>query len=217
VRAPRLSSKYRASFFFRVARRVSSSLDRHLFADESRTPRVSQVEDGGSVRGDVDHQSLTPRELAVATRVVDGLALKIIAAELDISVQAASTYLTRARRKLGQPSRWGMAALLRGPLPSFAKLAADRYAELTPAELELGDLLLQGASNADIARAAGISNKLAGRRVSRLLRTLCVASRAELFDLAARFLSLERGRELPPAPPETVGGRGLLSQKGDRE
>ena len=129
---------------------------------------------------------LSPRELAVASSVVAGLALKTIAARLDISLQATSTYLTRAKRKLGQPSRWTMVALLRRPLRAFRELASDRAGELTPAEVDLGELLLRGQSNAEIARAANINNKLAGRRVSRLFRKLQIATRADLFDLAGR-------------------------------
>jgi DNA-binding NarL/FixJ family response regulator len=127
---------------------------------------------------------LSPRELAVASSVVAGLALKTIASQLDISVQATSTYLTRARRKFGQPSRWKMVALLRGPFRALRELASDRAGELTPAELDLGELLLRGLSNAEIAQAANISNKLAGRRMSRLFRKLQIATRTDLFDLA---------------------------------
>ena len=129
---------------------------------------------------------LSPRELAVASSVVAGLALKTIAAQLDISVQATSTYLTRARRKLGQPSRWKMVALLCGPLCPLRELAGDRAGELTPAEVDLGERLLRGLSNAEIAHGASITNKLAGRWVSRLFRKLGIATRSELFDLAGR-------------------------------
>jgi DNA-binding CsgD family transcriptional regulator len=44
---------------------------------------------------------LSPRASPSATRVVAELAQKSIAAQLDISVEATSTYLTRAQRKLG--------------------------------------------------------------------------------------------------------------------
>jgi DNA-binding NarL/FixJ family response regulator len=128
---------------------------------------------------------LSPRELAVATSVVAGLALKTIAAQLDISVQATSTYLTRAQRKLGQPSRWRMAAALYAPLPGFAQLTVEWRIELTQDELDLGGMILGGLSNADIGRALGTSNKAAGRLVGRLLRKLNVATRPELFDVAA--------------------------------
>jgi len=142
------------------------------------------------VRRDVQAPLLTAelsdRELAVATRVADGVPLKTIAAQLEISVQATSTYLTRAQRKLGQPSRWRMAALLRGPLPAFAGVVARWKIELSPAELDLGEMLLNGLSNADIARVTGTSNKLVGRLIARLLRKLELGSRGELFDLAAR-------------------------------
>ena len=128
---------------------------------------------------------LSPRELAVATRVVAGLPLKTIAGQLNISVQATSTYLTRAQRKLGQPSRWKMAALLRAPLIGFPALAAEWGIELARDELDLGDMILKGLSNAEIARVAGTTSRLAGRAVGRLLRKLNVATRCELFDLAA--------------------------------
>jgi DNA-binding NarL/FixJ family response regulator len=142
------------------------------------------------VRGDVLQSEsgsgqLSPRELAVSTAVVAGVALKTVAAQLGISVQATSTYLTRAQRKLGQPSRWKMAALLRGPLLSFREIAGDRSGDFTAAEIDLGELVLKGLSNADIARMGQISTKAASRFVGRLFRKLRVATRAELFDLAA--------------------------------
>ncbi|HVV53579.1 MAG TPA: LuxR C-terminal-related transcriptional regulator [Polyangia bacterium] len=127
---------------------------------------------------------LSPRELAVVTRVTSGVLLKAIGAELEISIQAASTYLARAQRKLRQPSRWRMAVFVRGPLPELPELTARWGIVLSQSERKLGDMLLKGASNADIARAIGRSNKVAARLVGRLLRKLNVGTRWELFDRA---------------------------------
>jgi DNA-binding CsgD family transcriptional regulator len=48
---------------------------------------------------------LIARENEVVTRAIDGQPLKVIAAELEISIQAVSTYLGRARHKLGRPAQ----------------------------------------------------------------------------------------------------------------
>ncbi len=73
---------------------------------------------------------------------------------------------------------------VRGPLPEFPELTARWGIVLSQSERKLGDMLLKGASNADIARAIGRSNKVAARLVGRLLRKLNVGTRWELFDRA---------------------------------
>ena len=127
---------------------------------------------------------LSPRELAIVEYARDGLSLKEIAAELGISPNTASTYLCRARQKLGSSSRWRLAALLLGGPTTFASVFGQRYLELSATEAALGDQLLQGLSDIEVARLLNVSKNSASRGIARLLKKAGVNTRAALFARA---------------------------------
>jgi DNA-binding NarL/FixJ family response regulator len=143
--------------------------------------------EGGAPR---DLGDLSRRELEVARRAAAGLALKVIAFELEISPSTAATYLVRARHKLRQASRWKLAVLLSGPLPKFTDLVPDGgWAHLAPSDIALGDLLLAGLSNGEIARQLCVNSKRAGHKVARLLSRLGLKTRNDLISVALRYLN----------------------------
>jgi DNA-binding CsgD family transcriptional regulator len=77
----------------------------------------------------------------------------------------------------------GMRRIPRGPRPaSRAGLAG-----LTPRETEVLELIVQGATNAEIARALVIAPKTAGHHVSAVLAKLGVTSRRQAGAAAARL------------------------------
>jgi DNA-binding CsgD family transcriptional regulator len=158
----------------------------------------------GSPTGSSGLECLSERELAVTRRAIAGLSLKTIASELEISPNTAATYLMRARRKLRQTSRWKLTAVLSGPLPTLGELAAGSpFAVLSPSDGRLGEQLLAGLSNAEIACQNGTSAKVAARQVAGLLRKLGITTRLEFFSLTLQL------RAVPSAAPcnKNPGGR----------
>jgi DNA-binding NarL/FixJ family response regulator len=135
---------------------------------------------------------LSPRELAIVEYVRDGRSLKEIAAELGISPNTASTYLCRARQKHGSSSRWRLAALLLGGPTTFATVFGPRYVEFSSEEAALGDQLLQGLSDIEVARLLNISKISASRVIARLLKKAGVSTRTALF---ARARNLQTRRD----------------------
>ncbi len=134
---------------------------------------------------------LSARELAVARLAVRGVPLKCIGAELGISVFTAATYLARVRRKVGQKSRWKLAASLSLRLPTFSELLDGRQVQrLDGAAIRIGDALLAGCSNKEIAAREMISPAVAARRVACVLRALGVRTRADLISLASKQIQL---------------------------
>jgi DNA-binding CsgD family transcriptional regulator len=131
--------------------------------------------------------NLSPRERVVVIRVTRGLLLKEIASELDISVYTVATHLARARRKLSQGSRWKLSVCVCGTLPSFRELLRPRtLTGLGPQDLQLGQLLLAGLSNAEIARRRGTNARQVANHVARLLRKIGARGRTALISRAAR-------------------------------
>jgi DNA-binding NarL/FixJ family response regulator len=66
----------------------------------------------------------------------------------------------------------------------------DRAPELTPAEAAVLQLIVEGASNAEISRARSTSVRTVANQVASLLRKLNATSR---FDLVRRY-GAQRGR-----------------------
>lgn len=121
-------------------------------------------------------------------KVADGLPLKAIAAKLRISPHTAATYLARARRKLEQSSRWTLAVAISGPLPRFRDLFEERTpVQLAAVDFDLGDYVLAGLSNAEIARRTGTSTRAAARSVQRLLRLIGLPTRSDLIAAARKL------------------------------
>lgn len=135
---------------------------------------------------DASRAALSARERAVVERLVEGPSLKEVAADLGISVHTASTYLLRARRKQGLPSRWKLAALRLGPTPALADLTTSNSASLSEHDIELGGYMLRGLSNREIAQRLKVDEQVAARLVARLLKQMKLRTRAELFAEALR-------------------------------
>jgi DNA-binding CsgD family transcriptional regulator len=132
-----------------------------------------------------EFDQLTHRERAVVRQAVVGLPLKVIAGNLSISLQAVSTYLGRASRKLAVRSRGELAARVSGRKPSFTGLEWTSPAQrLTAAELAIGALIFEGRSNASIARSRRTSLRTAENQIAGLLRKLGVTTRNELIALS---------------------------------
>lgn len=66
--------------------------------------------------------------------------------------------------------------------------AARRAAALSPAERDVVAQILEGRSNADIARARGTSPRTVANQIQSLFRKLGVGSRAELAVCAALYV-----------------------------
>jgi DNA-binding CsgD family transcriptional regulator len=84
-------------------------------------------------------------------------------------------------------------SLQTGPTPCRGAGANEAF-HLSSAQREVLDLLIEGHSNAEIARRRGRSPRTVAHQVASLFRRLGVASRAELFALVAR---LSREQEKP--------------------
>ena len=67
-----------------------------------------------------------------------------------------------------------------------AQSAPSPTPDLTPAEREILEQVLAGRSNAEIGRCRGRSPRTVANQITSLFRRLGVASRFELFALAAR-------------------------------
>lgn len=142
--------------------------------------------------------ALSEREGAVVAFAVLGIPLKIIAARLSISVQAVSTYLKRARRKLALPSRADLVKyLLECRTTSWTSTAnMDR---LTDAERRVWTAVASGMSNRTIARARGTSVRTIEKQVAAIIGKCGLHSRGELF--AQAYLSEMEGRQSARVSP----------------
>ncbi len=112
-------------------------------------------------------RALTRSELSVVSDAARGLSGKLIAYGHGISASRVSSHLARATAKLGLASRAELvrlAALLCHPTrPELSKEA------LTRAEREVLALLVDGLSNAEIARRRNRSVRTIANQVARLL------------------------------------------------
>jgi DNA-binding CsgD family transcriptional regulator len=114
------------------------------------------------------------------------------AALTELERLGARPVAARVARKLRE---LGVRGLARGPRPATRANPAN----LTPRELEVLGLLVEGRSNRQIAEQLFISNKTASVHVTNLLAKLGVHSRLEAAAMARR-LGLEQ-----PAEPESQG------------
>jgi DNA-binding NarL/FixJ family response regulator len=76
-------------------------------------------------------------------------------------------------------------------MPRFVDLVALEILEsLSVIELEIGEALVAGWSNAEIGRLTSIPRTTLARRIAAVLRKIGLTSRAELQALAARHTKL---------------------------
>lgn len=142
-----------------------------------------------------DPRCCTAQERRVATLVAQCLPNKIIAAELGMAEGTVAAHVASLRRKLGVRSRAVLAELLAGPrdgrwaaleLPGAAVrvLSEPRVRPaidaLTPAEREVAWLVIEGASNAEVARRRHTAISTVENQLRRIYAQLGVGSRAEL-------------------------------------
>lgn len=130
---------------------------------------------------------LTSRERTVVYEVTKGLPLKVIASNLSLSIQTVSTYLERARRKLGAPSRTGLLTMMFGNSFREAHIAnLTTRSQLTAAELAVGRAVIIGASYASIASSRLTSVGTVQKQASSLFAKCGVSSR---FHFTALILT----------------------------
>jgi DNA-binding NarL/FixJ family response regulator len=124
----------------------------------------------------------------IASEIVGGLSLKVIADQLCLSIQAVSTYLSRAQRKLGLTSRHALAEVVSGNTLLLDNIPAlPHLTRLTNAERAVGAGMLAGCPNSAIAQMRGTSVRTVENQASSLMRKLGLGSRAELIAAATRL------------------------------
>jgi DNA-binding NarL/FixJ family response regulator len=121
------------------------------------------------------------------------------AGDREQAAAAARAAYQTAMRLGAEPLRGALEALARrGRLDLGAGLAAERtLAGLTPRELEVLRLLVEGRSNRQIAEQLFISGKTASVHVTNILTKLGVHSRLEAAATARRFGLDQPTREGP--------------------
>jgi DNA-binding NarL/FixJ family response regulator len=117
---------------------------------------------------------LSSREQQVCKLVLRGSSNKLIAYELGLSTGTVSTYLRRVSSKLQVSSRIALIHALRTPQ------ALHKTVTLTLAEREVLGIVLEGASNAEIARRRSTSARTVAVQIKAIFTKLGVRSRAEL-------------------------------------
>lgn len=144
-----------------------------------------------------DPRALTKHESAVLRYVALGASNKEIAFTLGLPVGSIGTAVSQLLRKLGCHRRTELVALakiddakrlgdddlaiLSIPARNGAKLNA-----LSPAEREVAEQLVRGASNADIALARQTSAHTIANQIRRIFKKLGVQSRADLVHALTR-------------------------------
>jgi DNA-binding NarL/FixJ family response regulator len=152
-------------------------------AQEAESSARARLHDA---REDVS-KSLSRRELAVVELAARGYANKHIAFELGIAERTASTYLARSKVKLRVGSRVELICLVRAAgRGSFPVPRTQRAARLTEAEQAVIAGILQGKTNARMARERERSVRTIANQVAAAFRKLCVHSRSELAAALAR-------------------------------
>jgi DNA-binding CsgD family transcriptional regulator len=205
---------------------AGSALLERVRADAARAPRVGLAHDvhvrGRQAKAEAEWTRLEGRSdparwqaavdafsygnLYAVARCQWRLAEALLAAgDRDRATEAARAAHATATRLGAAPLRSALQELARrGRLDLGAGLPArPRPAGLTPRELEVLGLLVEGRSNRQIAEQLFISDKTASVHVTNLLAKLGVHSRLEAAAMARR-LGLERlagAGELRPPPP----------------
>ena len=147
---------------------------------------------------------LSDRERYVVSQVARGVCLKAIAGDLAISLQTVSTYLGRAKRKLGLTARLDIAALFMTSQATVGLPAPRSGARLSSAETAVVDSLLDGNTTVAIAATRGTSVRTIENQLHSVYRKLLVTSRIEL----AWWAAASRWNQVSGAAPESRQGRG---------
>ena len=121
-------------------------------------------------------EGLSPREVDVAQRMAAGLSNNQIARELYLSEHTVRYHVSRVLCAFGVATRIGVATALASE--------GTTAPPLTARQREIVDLIITGATNADIARALGISVKTVETHVSAILRRWGIHSRAGIARVA---------------------------------
>lgn len=128
----------------------------------------------GAIRGVTDEAALGRRGLGIPTRRLDGSALTATVMPLErrtsrggVSARAAAAVLIATSAPLELPA--GALSLL--------------Y-DLTPAEVRVFELVIEGKSNVAIARALGVSPSTVKTHMNRMFDKLGVRTRLELVRIA---------------------------------
>lgn len=167
--------------------------------------------------GTFDERGLTLRETQVAEGVGHGFSNKQIAYSLGVSQAAVSNALMRVRQKLRLKSRAevvsffspdGLRQRLRSVSMNEDELAIGdlncvdqaRLAQLSLSEQEVALAMLQGATNASIASARGVSERTIANQVQSIFRKLGANSRVQL---AARLSKAPHASQTRPATVES--------------
>jgi len=137
-----------------------------------------------------DFRSLTGPERTALHYVVLGASNKEIAFALGVPMGTAATWVRGATRKLGGRNRRDLIGIDQaealqlelqgdalGVLRSLSATDSNLVARLTPGERAVVDLLVQGATNAQIAKARGRSVKTVANQLSSIFTKLGVESR----------------------------------------
>jgi DNA-binding CsgD family transcriptional regulator len=121
----------------------------------------------------------------VLAEIATGLSLKVVASNLSISVQAVSTYLRRAKTKLGSCSRSDLLAAMAGEAVG-SDLARTIPDHATRAERTICEAIIEGRSYRSIATARGTSVRTVQHQARSLFEKFGVNSRGELAALIFR-------------------------------
>jgi DNA-binding CsgD family transcriptional regulator len=128
----------------------------------------------GAIRGATDEAALGRRGLGIPTRRLDGSPLTATVMPLErrasrsgVSASAAAAVLIATSAPLELPA--GALSLL--------------Y-DLTPAEVRVFELVVEGNTNVAVAKALGISPSTVKTHMSRMFDKLGVSTRVELFKIA---------------------------------
>ena len=126
-------------------------------------------------------RALSPRESTLVHEAARGLSNKEIAYALGLSQATVSLALSSAAQKLGITSARALVRLASALRGAGAPVAA--IATLSAAERAVVDLVARGQSNAQIARARGVSARTVANQIAAALRKTGAGSRRVLATI----------------------------------
>ena len=152
------------------------------------------------LRDQVDHQDplagLTQREKSILTLYAQGLSLKEIADELNISVKTAETHRNNLGRKLGHPNRSQITAFALKHHPALAA-SSGQYILTVCSPIQAGPFLTGRHFRSNTYMSMTVSASSAAPRRSAAYRRIC----AQVFAGHIRAARLRDGRPLDELAP----------------